>query len=388
MLESMPAWFNCRQKSRSRGLTVGKNPAPNGLIVGIYADRKTMSSKSRKWIILSLAVALLLSAIGVGVWQYYRLMVCNIESKDGESHLVYVYPDTPMDSLVEQLKQEFDIHSELSWRLHSRWLKWRTVKSGAYRIDSIEGDLSVIRRLRNGEQTPVKVSFKVVRTPEQLASRLASQLMLDSAEIASRLLSEEYMARYSLTLPTAVCLFMPDTYEMYWNISADALFERAANEYRSFWNVKRRAKAEAMGLSPTEVATLASIVEGETFNSSEKSRVAGLYLNRLHRGMLLQADPTVIFAWQDFSIRRLLRRHLEIDSPYNTYKYAGLPPGPIRIPSAESIDACLNYEHHNYLYMCANSDFSFTHKFASSYSEHRKNAREYQRELNRRGIKK
>ena len=343
--------------------------------------------KRRKIIVISISVALLSAVVAIGIWQWYRLMECNVESRDGERHLIYVYPDTPMDSLTATIEKDFEIHSPFSWRLHSRLLKWHTVKSGAYAIDSCEGNLAVIRRLRNGEQTPVKVSFKSIRTAEQLSGRLASQLMMDSTEIVTRLRSEEYMAKYGLTLPTAVCLFLPDTYEMYWNISADALFERMWHEYKAFWNAKRLEQARQMGMTPTEIATLASIVEGETFHSFEKPIVAGLYINRLRKGMLLQADPTVIFAWQDFSIRRLLKSHLQIDSPYNTYKHKGLPPGPIRIPSAASMDACLNYEHHNYIYMCANADFSFTHKFAASYSEHKRNAREYQRELNKRKIK-
>lgn len=338
-------------------------------------------------IILSALLVVLLSIIALAAEQYYRLAVCNVESRDGESHLIYVYPGTTADSLFELIEQQYVVHSPANWRLHSRLLKWNTIKTGAYTINAKEGDLDVIRRLRNGEQTPVDVSFKNVRTVGSLATAIAGQLMLDSADIAYRLKDSSYMAQFGLDTLNAIALFMPNTYEMFWNVSADKLFSKMAATYNNFWNSTRRDKARQLGLTPAEVTTLASIVEGETFRDNEKPIVAGLYLNRLHRGMKLQADPTVIFAHQDFTIRRLMRYHLDIDSPYNTYRYAGLPPGPIRTPYPASIDAVLNYQHHNYIYMCANADFSYTHKFAASYSEHLKNARDYQRALNAKGIK-
>ena len=158
-------------------------------------------------------------------------------------------------------------------------------------------------------------------------------------------------------------------------------------EYNNYWNQKRISKAQAIGLTPLQVSTLASIVDEETANNAEKPVVAGLYINRLKKGMLLQADPTVKFALQDFTLKRILLKHLSIDSPYNTYKYAGLPPGPIRIPSVQGLESVLNYARHNYLYMCAKEDFSGTHNFAVTHSQHIVNAKLYQRELNRRKIK-
>jgi UPF0755 protein len=182
-------------------------------------------------------------------------------------------------------------------------------------------------------------------------------------------------------------MFIPNTYEVYWNTPAEKLIERMKREYDVFWNNDRRRKAENIRLTPIEVSILASIVEEETAAPDEYPIVAGLYLNRLYKGMMLQADPTVKFAVGDFSLRRILNRHLEVDSPYNTYMYAGLPPGPIRIPSPKSIDAVLNHTVHNYLYMCAKEDFSGRHNFAVTLKEHNKNAEKYRAELNRRGIK-
>ena len=212
--------------------------------------------------------------------------------------------------------------------------------------------------------------------------------MLDSASLADILTDTAACAQLGYTRETVPALFIPNTYQVYWDISAEQLLERLQKENAAFWNAEQRtAKAKALGMSREEVVTLASIVDSETTNNPEKPRIAGLYLNRLKANMLLQSDPTVIFAVGDFTIRRVLRKHLDIDSPYNTYKYKGLPPGPIRIPSVVGIDAVLNHEAHNYLYMCAKEDFSGTHNFAATYAEHQQNARRYIRALDKRGIK-
>jgi UPF0755 protein len=195
------------------------------------------------------------------------------------------------------------------------------------------------------------------------------------------------MAKYGLNKETAVCMFIPNTYEVYWTLSADQLFDRMYKEYKRFWNEERMGKAQALGFTPTEIATLASIVASETNKSFEYPTIASIYINRLRKGIALQACPTVIFAVGDFSLRRVLKRHLAIDSPYNTYKYRGLPPGPIRLARPEVIDAVLNAPKTDYLYMCANPDFSGTHVFSSSYTKHSAVAREYQRELNKRKLK-
>ena len=185
---------------------------------------------------------------------------------------------------------------------------------------------------------------------------------------------------------TIVCLFLPNTYELYWNISADKLFERMQKEHQHFWNESRLHQAKAIGFTPVEVSIIASIVEEETNQTAERPIVAGLYINRLHRSMPLQADPTIKFALQNFGLKRILNTHLTVDSPYNTYLHAGLPPGPIRIPTPKTLDQVLNYTRHSFLYMCAKEDFSGSHNFASSLAQHQINARKYWNALNKRKI--
>ena len=324
---------------------------------------------------------------GVGIEQYYRMFVSNLTSKDGEAHLLYVYPGSSLDSVLWAVSETHEVASAWNMRLHCRLMKFTRPKTGCYMLNEKEGDVSFIRRLRGGEQTPVEVSFNRIRTREQLAKRLSEQLLLDSIEVIERLEDNDYMSKYGLKKETAVCLFIPNTYEMYWTISADALFARMDKEYKHFWSPERDQKAKKIGLSRVGVATVASIAEEETNKDFEYPIIAGLYINRLKQGMPLQACPTIKFAWQDFSLRRILNKHLEIESPYNTYKNKGLPPGPIRIPRASTMDAVLNYTPSSYLFMCASADFNGTHHFSSNYSEHARYAREYQAELNKRNIK-
>ena len=216
---------------------------------------------------------------------------------------------------------------------------------------------------------------------------VSHQLMTDSSNLARLLMDSTYCAQIGYSTETLPCLFIPNTYEVYWTMTPEAFVKRMQKEHDRFWNKERKAKAQSIGLTPEEVVTLASIVEEETANNAEKPMVAGLYMNRLHAEMPLQADPTVKFALQDFGLRRILHAHLETESPYNTYKHTGLPPGPIRIPSIQGIESVLNYTRHDYLYMCAKEDFSGTHNFAATFTQHLANARKYQQELNRRKIK-
>ena len=211
--------------------------------------------------------------------------------------------------------------------------------------------------------------------------------MIDSVEIANLLNDADFIQKMGYSKETLPALFIPNTYEVYWNISAEDFMARMQKEHKAYWNEERIQKAQTIGLTPIEVATLASIVEEETANQAEKPMVAGLYINRLKKGMLLQADPTVKFSLQEFGLKRILFKHLEVDSPYNTYKYAGLPPGPIRVPSYQGLESVLNYTQHNYIYMCAKEDFSGTHNFAVTSAQHAANARKYQQALNKRGIR-
>ena len=262
------------------------------------------------------------------------------------------------------------------------------VKPGRYFIKNQMSNNELINLLRSGEQTPLNLIFNNIRNKQELARKISLQIEADSTDILRLLKDKEFLSKYHFTQQTIMSMFIPNTYEFYWNTSAIQFFDRMYNEYLKFWNDKRLKKAEQIGLTPLEISTLASIVEEETNKNSEKKRLAGVYINRLRKGMRLQADPTVIFAIGDFSIKRVLKKQLKFDSPYNTYKYKGLPPGVICIPSISSLNAALNYEKHSYLYFCAKADFSGLHVFAKSLRQHNNNARRYQRALNKSRIMK
>ena len=255
------------------------------------------------------------------------------------------------------------------------------IRSGRYVLKSGMNNFQLIRILRNGRQTPVRLTFNNIRTKEQLAVRLGAQLMADSTSILKLLNDSAFLASYNLNPYTSISLFIPNTYEVFWNTNAKALFERMNKEYSRFWTKERKAKAAAIPLTPTEVTTLASIVEEETNNKHDRPMVAGLYINRMKAGMPLQADPTVKFALGDFGLKRILFGHLRTKSPYNTYLNLGLPPGPIRVATENGIDAVLNYSHHNYIYMCASETLNGEHKFAATWAEHQVNAKKYRKEL-------
>ena len=346
------------------------------------------NSRKIVWIVVGVVLLSLLATAGVIAEQWYRMEVCNYESRDGESHGYYVYPDMDADSLLVLMQADYEIHSMRDWRWHKKHLLYTAPQAGYYRFPAKIGDKHLIRRVQQGIETPVRITWtNQVRTREQLAGRLAEQLLLDSGVIVSRLDSAAYMARYGLNKETAVCMFLPNTYEVYWTYDTDQLFARMRKEYDAFWTRERAHKADSLGLSREEVITLASIVESETNRRSEYGQIAALYLNRLRKGMLLQACPTVIYASGNFKTRRVIKRHLAIDSPYNTYKNTGLPPGPIRCAQGTTIDAVLNAPPTKILYMCANPDFSGTHVFSVSFSQHAAVARAYQQALNERGVK-
>ncbi len=262
----------------------------------------------------------------------------------------------------------------------------KNIKGGRYLLEDGMSNNKLINLLRSGKQEPLKITFNNLRTLDQLASVIGKKLMVDSTELIQLFQDKQYINNLGFNYETLPGLFIPNTYEMYWNTDAKGFVQRMKKEYDRFWTKERIRKADALGLSKAEVSIVASIVDEETVMSDEKPVVAGLYLNRLERHMKLQADPTVKFAIGDFTIKRIIKSDLTIDSPYNTYLYAGLPPGPIRIPSIVGLDAVLNRKDHNYLYMCAKEDFSGYHNFAKTLSQHNVNARKYQNELRKRKI--
>lgn len=302
----------------------------------------------------------------------------------------YVYIDEARDfeALCQQLKDSADCR----WLVGFQWLSARfdypeNMRTGRYAVHPGMSNLALLNDLRRGHQVATQVTFNNIRLKEELAERIDRQLMLSKADLLYLLNDSAYCDSLGFTVETILTLFLPNTYEVYWNLSARRFMSRMKREYDAFWNAKRLEKARNAGLTPVEVSILASIVEEETAVPDEYPVVAGLYINRLRAGIPLQADPTVKFAVGDFSLRRILFEHLEVDSPYNTYKHTGLPPGPLRIPSIESLEGVLNYARHRYFYMCAKEDLSGRHNFAKTLAEHNRNAHRYQAELNRRKIR-
>ena len=260
------------------------------------------------------------------------------------------------------------------------------IKAGRYFINRELNNNELLNLLRSGMQIPVKVTFNHLRTKEQLMGKISAQIEADSITIINQLSDTTFLIETGLNNDNVSCLFIPNTYEFYWNISATEFLNKMQKEYDKFWNNERLKKAATIGLTKFEVSTLASIVEMESYKKEEHPIIARLYLNRLKKGMKLQSDPTIIFAIGDFTIRRVLTKDLKINSPYNTYLHKGLPPGPICLPSINAIDAVLNASKNDYLFMCAREDFSGYHNFAKTSKEHSKNARKYRRALNKQKI--
>lgn len=254
-------------------------------------------------------------------------------------------------------------------------------KPGRYRITANMSNNALVNMFAGGRQIPVKITFNNIRTRKELAERVGEQLECGKDSLLNLLNDEKTAEKYGLNKDNFLVLFIPNTYEFYWNTSANQFVSRMHSEWKNFWTADRLKKAKSIGLTPAEVSVLASIVKGETNKSNEMDEIAGVYINRLKKGWKLQADPTVIFGIGDFTITRVLKKHLEYDSPYNTYIHEGLPPGPIILPDATVIDKVLNYSHHDYMYFCAKEDFSGYHNFAVTSSQHSANARKYQQAL-------
>ncbi|MBO4444959.1 MAG: endolytic transglycosylase MltG [Bacteroidaceae bacterium] len=326
--------------------------------------------KSRKKLLAFLSVLLVIAALAVVAGYYFVLSpLVKVE----EEQYIQLYPQTSAEEVTAKVREVAGCDVR-GFEMLSR--RSSAFKAGNYVVKRGDSMRDIWLRFLSGNQTPVKVVIPAARNLDKVAGVLGNKLMADSAAFAALLGQPEQMA-----------LIIPNTYEVYWTISPEDFVERMQKEHDRFWNENRRAKAAAQGLTPDEVATLASIVDEETARNDEKPVVAGLYLNRLHKGILLQADPTVKYAVGDPTLRRILFEHLKVDSPYNTYLHAGLPPTPIRIPSVRALEAVLNPAKHDYLYMCAKEDFSGYHNFAVTLSEHNKNASRYQAALNARGIR-
>jgi UPF0755 protein len=344
--------------------------------------------KSGRKIIIAGIFVLLLSLAGIGYNFYKKVFFPNVSLVGQKEQFVYIPTGATFIDVMRILRDQNLLKNAASFEWVAEQMKYKNkIKPGKYLVKKNMSNRELVALLRSGVQVPVRVLFNAVRTREQLAGVVSSQIEADSLSLITLLNDEDYLKKYGFTRQDCMSLFIPNTYEFYWNTDAKKFISRMAEEYKKFWNAKRKNLAKSINLDQTQVAVLASIVEQETYRNDEKPVIAGVYMNRYLKGWKLEADPTLIFAAGDFTIQRVLNIHKEIDSPYNTYLHTGLPPGPICIPSIASLDAVLNYSKHQFMFFCAREDFSGYHSFARTYSEHLVNARRFQNELTRRKIR-
>jgi UPF0755 protein len=319
------------------------------------------------------------------VRQIYSPNVVKIEKPDP---YIYIPTGSDFEDVVSILETKKFLKNEKSFRWTAHQMKYDAgVKPGRYLIKPGMSNKELISMLRAGKQIPVQVIFNTIRTKEQLATRIGEQIEAKPEAILRLLNDHDYVANLGFTSENVLAMFIPDTYEFYWNTSADRFLQRMKKEYDKFWTPARIKQAKNAGFTPVQVSVIASIVQLESNKEDEKPLIAGVYINRFKKDWKLEADPTLVYALGNFTITRVLNVYKDIDSPYNTYKYKGLPPGPICLPSVSSIRSVLNYRNHNYMYFCARADFSGYHSFASTYSQHLNNARRFQKALDRRGIR-
>lgn len=349
--------------------------------------KKKTSGKRKKLIVAFLLTGVL--AVSLTFWSFYRKVFApNVVIKHAATQYIHIPTGSRFTDVMRILQESGNLRNSESFKWVAEQMSYvNQVKPGRYLIKKNMNNRELIGLLRSGKQTPLRLAFSNIRTVEQLAGAVGGKLEADSVTIAYLFRDDAFQKKYGLNSENSLSIVIPNTYEFFWNTSAEQFYERLAKEYKKFWTESRKEKASKVGLSQTEVAVLASIVEQETRKNDEKPVIAGVYLNRYRKGWKLEADPTLVYALGNFNVQRVLNEYKEIDSPYNTYMYTGLPPGPICMPSIASIDAVLNYKEHNYLFFCAREDFSGYHNFASTYAQHLQNARKFQRELNRRGIR-
>lgn len=341
---------------------------------------KILKSKKLLWGVITLTV-LCVVAFGVATEYYLDNRRPNFQKK----YVLYVRPDMTVEQVLDSIV--CGAQPERPRSLEHVFRKMdvgENMKPGRYVIETSKPSVYVARMLVYGWQTPQNLTLSgTIRSKERLVKKISNQMMVSAEEVAAALKDSAFLAQYGFTPENVFALIMQDTYEMYWTATVKDIFDRFKKEYDAFWNISRVAKAKKLGLSKMQVSILASIVSGETLKEHEYPVIAGVYLNRYRSGMKLQADPTVAFCF-DYKLNRILHKHMEFDSPYNTYKYAGLPPAPINVPPKACIDAVLNPDKHGYMYFCASPDFNGTHRFAVTYEEHLENARAFHRALNAR----
>lgn len=336
--------------------------------------------KNRKYLVIFLLLfSILLSSFAF--YAYQILYTPNILVEKEDRYFIIEEGET-FKSLQNKLYDNHFVEDLVSFSFLARVLDYDTsIKPGRYVLKKNMTNLQAIRLLRAGRQEPVNITFNNIRLIGELHKKITANLAMTPEEFEAALVKYVQNNDDGFTERNIIGMFLPNTYEVYYNVTPQGLIERMNMEYNRFWNEERLQKAEQLNMTPKEISVLASIVQAESIKKEESPIIAGLYLNRIEKGMPLQADPTLVFAVGDFTLKRVLNEHKEIDSPYNTYKNAGLPPGPINMPTIHSLDAVLNHKDHNYLYMCAREDFSGYHNFASTHREHINNANRYQRAL-------
>ncbi|MBW4891864.1 endolytic transglycosylase MltG [Mucilaginibacter sp. HMF5004] len=348
---------------------------------------KKQASKSgfgRKFII-ALVLIVILALGATGLFYYSRYYGANVTDKQ---EYLYIHTGATFDDVYKTIRDEEIVRDSATFKWAARNKNYiNRVKPGRYRLKEGMSNRDLINMLITGRQEAVKLSIKNFRLKENFAAFVGKKMEADSASIMALLDSAEYVKKLGFTTEDVYTMILPDTYNIYWNSSPKKILGKLFGEYQKFWTPERRQKATDMGLNPVKVTILASVVDAEALYDSEMPTIAGLYLNRMKKGMKLEADPTVIFALHDFTIHRVLNKQLATNSPYNTYMHTGLPPGPIMMPSINAIKAVLDYKHSDYIYMCAKDDLSGYTNFASTVAQHLINARKFQQALNQRNIK-
>lgn len=340
------------------------------------------------WIIRIVIVGLLLAGAG-GAYIAMKYVYNKNTAFNESQKMFFIKTGSSFDEVVKMAMEQGIIKDIDAFKWLAEKKKYTgKVRPGCYKIKRDMTNEQLVNLLRSGVQEPINVTFNNIRTVELLAGRIASQLEVDSISMYNYLSDSAMAAQYGFNARNFMSMFIPNTYQMYWNTTAEGFVKRMAREYKSFWNEKRIAKAREINLSHSEITTIASIVQEETRMTTDKPIIAGVYINRIKKGIPLEADPTLKFALKNFEIRRVLNADKLVESPYNTYKYAGIPPGPICIPDISTIDAVLNYAKHNYIFFCAKEDLSGYSNFAVTNSEHEANARRYQQALDKMNIKR
>lgn len=345
-------------------------------------NRLLLYPRFNKLLIILTTVAFIVA--GLRAYQLYRYVFRDNVENPGT---IIIPHRSDYEQVLDSLRIKKILRDEKAFRWVSRKKDYPAhIKAGKYRFDKGQNSNQLVNMLKAGNQAAVWIVFNNLRFMEELAGKVSRYIAADSSSLIAHLNDSAVIAKMGFNKHSFHAMFIPNTYQMYWTTTPEKFTERMKKEYDRFWNSERKTKAKAINLTPVEVITVASIVQEETIKPEEKPVVAGLYLNRIRNGMPLQADPTIKFALGNFAIRRILNKHLETDSPYNTYKYAGLPPGPINFPEISSIDAVLNADKNDYLFMCAREDFSGYHNFARTHREHARNAKRYQDALNAQNI--